>query len=120
MKCKIGLIKDIFRGIGILTVPSIYIFEVLIHVRNNGEWYSQKKLGTATTIETKTSLSIPNTTQPLWKTFLLHGYKLYNKLTDSLKCPSIKINRFKDKVRSLSIGIFLNDNSIEVVMSGLS
>lgn len=88
--------KQLFRVLGILTVSCIYIYQLLLYVRNNLNDF--KALNSSNYSTRNNLLEIPShrlTTTEHSPKFM--GIRVYNKLPDNIK--NLSIQRFKQTVK---------------------
>lgn len=105
IRCIVGVnkttsCKQLFRELGILTLTCIYIYQLLLYVKNNLTNFKPLNRGIYTT--RNQLLEVPShrltTTEHSPK---LMGIKLYNKLPDSIK--NLTLTKFKQTVKNLLI-----------------
>lgn len=94
--------EDLFRGLSILTLPSIYTLERITFVKQNIVKLNFL-VSTAYSMRSENSLTIPKHTIS-FITLTFNGVELYNRLSLSFKLESI-INKFKRMLRNLLIGL---------------
>lgn len=113
--CLRSSCRPIFKEFGIMTLPSVFIMQLLINIRK--ELPNLDRLNDKHTYATRNSLvlSVPaHSTASFERSPLYLGIKLYNKLPDNFK--NLNINQFKMKIKKIlcekcyySLDEFLND-----------
>ena len=97
--------KPYFKKLKLLTLPSMYIYEVLVHVKSNLEEFALNNNFHNYETRSGSLLSIPGHSLSLYeKNPSYIGIKLYNKLSPDLR-EVVNIKLFKKKLQ-----IFLQDN----------
>lgn len=95
--------KPLFKQYGILTFPSLYIYEVVLQTHLNLQKYDKNKHIHNYNTRNKEHLRLPRFSTTLHKNgSLVTGALLYNKLTDELK-NSESVAKFKHKLKEFLV-----------------
>jgi hypothetical protein len=87
-----------------MTLPSLYIYETILFVKNNVSNFETSKLSN---LRTNKNLHIPTHNTTLYqRNIYYNGIKLYNKLPKSLK-EERNLKKFKKNLKSILLnGVF--------------
>ena len=110
--------RNLFILHRILTLPSLYILEILMFVKKNPHRFAQEKTASQYNLRNKDKLRAPNhNTTKFEKSPLFMGIMIYNKLPQSL-LDECSYNKFRNTIKKIliqkayyNINEFLNDKS---------
>lgn len=95
-------LREMFKNIKILTLPSLYIFENILYVKKNINIFSKKSDVHTVNTRNKDKLSVPVLRlQKSSKSFIGNSVKFYNKIPNSITC--LNYHKFKKHIKNILI-----------------
>ena len=92
-------LRELFKEIGILTVPSQYVYHCILYVRQNINIFTKNRDIHTKNTRNKNKIAIPRfRLQKLSRSFMGQSINFYNKIPDDIL--DLPLTRFKDRIKN--------------------